>query len=150
MRAQRDAGARRHRARCRTARRRFDDGAARRCGCTTVLRDVAYARGRPRTEAAVDGDEQRLRDRDRGGRDDRARWQRPVRSASYQPERATIGSHQEGQQMSVMRKAMVYLGLVDDEEFYADDDVYYADDDATYEDERAPARAGRREHAAVA
>jgi cell division inhibitor SepF len=50
--------------------------------------------------------------------------------------------------MSVMRKAMVYLGLVDDEEFYADDDAYYADDEAPYEEERAPAR--RREHAVVA
>jgi cell division inhibitor SepF len=52
--------------------------------------------------------------------------------------------------MSVMRKAMVYLGLVDDEEFYADDDVYYADDAAQYDDERE--RTGsrhRREHAAV-
>jgi cell division inhibitor SepF len=50
-----------------------------------------------------------------------------------------------------MRKAMVYLGLVDDEEFYADDDVYYADDEAGYEEERIPARSGgRREHAAVA
>jgi cell division inhibitor SepF len=53
--------------------------------------------------------------------------------------------------MSVMRKAMVYLGLVDDEEFYADDDVYYADDDEVYEEERVPARAGaRREHAHAA
>jgi cell division inhibitor SepF len=51
--------------------------------------------------------------------------------------------------MSVMRKAMVYLGLVDDEEFYADDDAYYADDAAPYEEERAPARS-RREHAVVA
>jgi cell division inhibitor SepF len=51
--------------------------------------------------------------------------------------------------MSVMRKAMVYLGLVDDEEFYADDDAYYADDEAPYEEERVPAR-GRREHAVVA
>jgi cell division inhibitor SepF len=52
--------------------------------------------------------------------------------------------------MSVMRKAMVYLGLVDDEEFYADDDVYYADDEAAYDEERVPARSGaRREHAAV-
>jgi cell division inhibitor SepF len=55
--------------------------------------------------------------------------------------------------MSVMRKAMVYLGLVDDEEFYADDDVYYADADDAYEEprererERVGARAGgRREH----
>jgi cell division inhibitor SepF len=44
--------------------------------------------------------------------------------------------------MSVMRKAMVYLGLVDDEEFYADDDVYYADEDDAYEPERVPARVG--------
>ena len=51
--------------------------------------------------------------------------------------------------MSVMRKAMVYLGLVDDEEVYADDDAYYADDEAPYEEERAPARS-RREHAVVA
>ena len=55
--------------------------------------------------------------------------------------------------MSVMRKAMVYLGLVDDEEFYADDDVYYADDEESYEEERVPARTGgrrEREHATVA
>jgi cell division inhibitor SepF len=59
--------------------------------------------------------------------------------------------------MSVMRKAMVYLGLVDDEEFYADDDVYYADEPAPYEDERERERervgarsGGRREHASVA
>jgi len=53
--------------------------------------------------------------------------------------------------MSVMRKAMVYLGLVDDEEFYADDDVYYADDEPAYEQERErqPARERRREHATV-
>ncbi len=52
--------------------------------------------------------------------------------------------------MSVMRKAMVYLGLVDDEEFY-DDDVYYAEGEDAYEEEaRVPARAGsRREHATV-
>jgi cell division inhibitor SepF len=49
--------------------------------------------------------------------------------------------------MSVMRKAMVYLGLVDDEEFYADDDAYYAEDEDVYEAERVPARVGapRRE-----
>jgi cell division inhibitor SepF len=47
--------------------------------------------------------------------------------------------------MSVMRKAMVYLGLVDDEEFYADDDVYYAEGDGAVEEEqRVPARAGTR------
>src|SRR5581483_3106893 len=46
--------------------------------------------------------------------------------------------------MSVMRKAMVYLGLVDDEEFYADDDVYYADEDDGYEEARVPVRAGAR------
>jgi cell division inhibitor SepF len=44
-----------------------------------------------------------------------------------------------------MRKAMVYLGLVDDEEFYADDDVYYAEGGDAYEEEqRVPARAGAR------
>jgi cell division inhibitor SepF len=52
--------------------------------------------------------------------------------------------------MSVMRKAMVYLGLVDDEEFYADDDVYYADDAAQYDDERERTTTRhRREHASV-
>jgi cell division inhibitor SepF len=30
--------------------------------------------------------------------------------------------------MSVFRKAMVYLGLVDDDEYYGDDPGYYADD----------------------
>jgi cell division inhibitor SepF len=45
--------------------------------------------------------------------------------------------------MSVFKKAMVYLGLVDDEQYYGDDE-YYADDEL-YEDERpaAPARAAR-------
>jgi cell division inhibitor SepF len=54
--------------------------------------------------------------------------------------------------MSVMRKAMVYLGLVDDEEFYADDDVYYAEDEDVYEAERVPARVGapRRDASAAA
>jgi cell division inhibitor SepF len=53
--------------------------------------------------------------------------------------------------MSVMRKAMVYLGLVDDEEFYADDDVYYADDADGHDEEPARQRpSNRREHATVA
>ena len=30
--------------------------------------------------------------------------------------------------MSVFRKAMVYLGLVDDDEYYGDDAAYYEDD----------------------
>ncbi len=44
--------------------------------------------------------------------------------------------------MSVFKKAMVYLGLVDDEQYYGDDEYY--DDDA-YEEERPapPARAPR-------
>lgn len=44
--------------------------------------------------------------------------------------------------MSVFRKAMVYLGLVDDEQYYGDDEYY---DDETYEDERpaSPTRATR-------
>ena len=32
--------------------------------------------------------------------------------------------------MSVFRKAMVYLGLVDDDEYYGDDGGYYEDEDA--------------------
>jgi len=44
--------------------------------------------------------------------------------------------------MSVFKKAMVYLGLVDDEQYYRDDEYY---DDEVYEEERqpAPARAAR-------
>jgi cell division inhibitor SepF len=44
--------------------------------------------------------------------------------------------------MSVFRKAMVYLGLVDDDEYYGDDEYY---EDEPYEPERpaAPARASR-------
>jgi cell division inhibitor SepF len=41
--------------------------------------------------------------------------------------------------MSVFRKAMVYLGLVDDDEYYADDQGYYAED--VYDD--APPTASR-------
>jgi cell division inhibitor SepF len=44
--------------------------------------------------------------------------------------------------MSVFRKAMVYLGLVDDDEYYADDAAYYGDD-GPYE-EPAPAAATAR------
>jgi cell division inhibitor SepF len=48
--------------------------------------------------------------------------------------------------MSVFRKAMVYLGLVDDDEYYADDQGYYSDD--VYED--APAAAPRSSPRATA
>ncbi|MGQ0824075.1 MAG: cell division protein SepF [Actinomycetota bacterium] len=43
--------------------------------------------------------------------------------------------------MSMFRKAMVYLGLVDDEEYYGDDE-YYGDE--PYEEERPPAARGAR------
>ena len=43
--------------------------------------------------------------------------------------------------MSVFRKAMVYLGLVDDDEYYGDDGGYYEDD--AYEE--APERKERPE-----
>jgi cell division inhibitor SepF len=42
--------------------------------------------------------------------------------------------------MSMFRKAMVYLGLVDDEEYYGDDE-YYGDE--SYPEEPAPARSSR-------
>src|SRR5688572_1956159 len=42
--------------------------------------------------------------------------------------------------MSVFRKAMVYLGLVDDEQYYGDDDEYYADEEPYEEERQAPAR----------
>jgi cell division inhibitor SepF len=42
--------------------------------------------------------------------------------------------------MSVFRKAMVYLGLVDDEEYYGDDAEYYGDDESYEEERPAPAR----------
>ena len=42
--------------------------------------------------------------------------------------------------MSVFRTAMVWLGLVDDDEYDGEDDQYYLDDE--YED--APRRAGRQ------
>jgi cell division inhibitor SepF len=45
--------------------------------------------------------------------------------------------------MSVFRKAMVYLGLVDDEEYYGDDDEYYGDDEPYVDERPAPARATR-------
>jgi hypothetical protein len=53
--------------------------------------------------------------------------------------------------MSVFRKAMVYLGLVDDDEYYGDGGEYYDDDGATYDE--APdrrARARSRSSAVVA
>ena len=43
--------------------------------------------------------------------------------------------------MSVFRKAMVYLGLVDDDEYYGDDAAYYEDD--AYEERAERARASR-------
>lgn len=50
--------------------------------------------------------------------------------------------------MSVLRKAMVYLGLVDDDEYYGEDDEYYADD--AYEAAPAPAPARTAPRAATA
>jgi cell division inhibitor SepF len=53
--------------------------------------------------------------------------------------------------MSVFRKAMVYLGLVDDDEYYADEHDYYADD--AYDDVApapAPARSSARTATATA
>ena len=44
--------------------------------------------------------------------------------------------------MSVFRTAMVWLGLVDDDQYDADEDQYYLDDE--YEDDEAPATAGSR------
>lgn len=49
--------------------------------------------------------------------------------------------------MSVFRKAMVYLGLVDDEEYYGDE-VDYADDEIVLEESRAPAPTSRTARAA--
>jgi cell division inhibitor SepF len=46
--------------------------------------------------------------------------------------------------MSVFRKAMVYLGLVDDDEYYADDGAYYGDDGGGVYEEPAPAAAATR------
>ena len=40
--------------------------------------------------------------------------------------------------MSVFRKAMVYLGLVDDDEYYGDDGGYY--DDESYDEPAGTAR----------
>lgn len=45
--------------------------------------------------------------------------------------------------MSVFRKAMVYLGLVDDEDEYYDEDGYYADDEPAPAERQQPARAPR-------
>jgi cell division inhibitor SepF len=42
--------------------------------------------------------------------------------------------------MSVFRKAMVYLGLVDDEEYYGGDDEYYGEEEPYEEERPAPAR----------
>jgi cell division inhibitor SepF len=50
--------------------------------------------------------------------------------------------------MSVFRKAMVYLGLVDDDEYYGDGGEYYDDDGATYEE--VPERRARAANAAPA
>jgi cell division inhibitor SepF len=45
--------------------------------------------------------------------------------------------------MSVFRTAMVWLGLVDDDQYDADEDQYYLDDE--YEDDEAPATAASRQ-----
>lgn len=45
--------------------------------------------------------------------------------------------------MSVFRKAMVYLGLVDDEDEYYDEDGYYADEEPAPAERQQPARAQR-------
>lgn len=50
--------------------------------------------------------------------------------------------------MSVFRKAMVYLGLVDDDEYYADEQGYYADD--AYDEPAAPAPRASSRGAATA
>jgi cell division inhibitor SepF len=42
--------------------------------------------------------------------------------------------------MSVFRKAMVYLGLVDDDEYYGDDGEYYEDEQLEPEQERQETR----------
>lgn len=42
--------------------------------------------------------------------------------------------------MPMFRKAMVYLGLVDDEEYYGDDDEYYGEEEPYEEERPAPAR----------
>ena len=51
--------------------------------------------------------------------------------------------------MSVFRKAMVYLGLVDDDEYYGDDE-YYDDDVSPEEPETAPANRSQRASAPAA
>ena len=51
--------------------------------------------------------------------------------------------------MSVFRKAMVYLGLVDDDEYYGDDE-YYDDDVLPEEQEPAPANRSQRGSAPAA
>ena len=52
--------------------------------------------------------------------------------------------------MSVFRKAMVYLGLVDDDEYYGDDDEYYEDDAARGAPSRPTPAAFVASHAAPA
>jgi cell division inhibitor SepF len=52
--------------------------------------------------------------------------------------------------MSVFRKAMVYLGLVDDDEYYGDDGDYYDDADNGAGREEAPERPSRAPKTAAA
>jgi cell division inhibitor SepF len=40
----------------------------------------------------------------------------------------TDGTDEKGRRMSVFHKTMVWLGLVDDDEYYGEDDEYYADE----------------------
>ena len=42
--------------------------------------------------------------------------------------RRNDSTDEKGRRMSVFHKTMVWLGLVDDDEYYGEDDEYYADE----------------------
>jgi cell division inhibitor SepF len=59
-----------------------------------------------------------------------------------------VSTDGKGHRMSVFHKTMVWLGLVDDDEYYADEDEYYADEYG--EPISAPARQSSRASGATA
>jgi cell division inhibitor SepF len=59
-----------------------------------------------------------------------------------------MSTDEKGRRMSVFHKTMVWLGLVDDDEYYGDDDEYYADEYAGQA--TAPARPPRSAATATA
>src|SRR5579871_1835318 len=131
------------------------DGATPRGGSPPVLPHTSGDGRRPGIAHVFDGNERRLRSGRGGGRDDGSSRYGCLRTASARIGSATVKlrveayrttGHSvgtlEGTRMSVFHKTMVWLGLVDDDEYYAEDE-YYVDEygEPVTPAPRAPARA---------